>query len=86
MALSGNPQPNFETFDVGSPRKQVEIQLGQPDSNERLDNGLAVIVDVRSAQEYAEAHIPTARSIPLDELQLRYQELSPSAEIITYCT
>ncbi len=39
MALSGNPQPNFEAFDVGSTRKQVEIQLGQPVSRETLDNG-----------------------------------------------
>ena len=70
---SGLPYPNI-------PR------ISATDTNERLDNGLTVIVDVRSSQEYAEAHIPTARSIPLDELQLRYQELSPSAEIITYCT
>jgi hypothetical protein len=30
MALHGNPEPNFDAFEVGSPRKQVEIQLGTP--------------------------------------------------------
>lgn len=56
------------------------------EARERFDNGAAVIVDVRSAQEYAEAHIPNARSLPLDELQSRYQELPRDREIITYCT
>ena len=39
MALNGSPQPDFEAFDVGSSRKQVEIQLGQPVNSETLDNG-----------------------------------------------
>jgi rhodanese-related sulfurtransferase len=56
------------------------------ETKERLDSGIAIVIDVRSAQEYAEAHIPSALSIPLDELQSRYQELPPDAEIITYCT
>lgn len=39
MALSGNPQPNFDAFDVGSIRKQVEIQLGKPVTSEMLPDG-----------------------------------------------
>jgi len=39
MAMHGNPEPNFEAFEVGSSRKQVEIQLGQPVSSRKLDNG-----------------------------------------------
>lgn len=56
------------------------------EARERFDNGTAVIVDVRSAQQYAEAHVPDALSIPLDEIQSRYQEMPADAEIITYCT
>lgn len=56
------------------------------EARERLDNGTAVIVDVRSPQQYAEAHVPDALSIPLDEIQSRYRELPADAEIITYCT
>ncbi len=30
MALSGNPEPNFKAFEIGSSRQVVETQLGQP--------------------------------------------------------
>lgn len=52
----------------------------------RLEAGTAVVLDVRSAEEYARAHIAGARSLPRDELDERYKELSPEWEIITYCT
>lgn len=39
MALSGTPEPNFEAFEVGSSRKQVEIQLGSPIASQQLDGG-----------------------------------------------
>lgn len=61
-------------------------RISAVETKARFDGSTAVIVDVRSSQEYAEAHIPDAYSIPLDELQNRYRELSPDMEIITYCT
>lgn len=70
---SGLPYPDVPRISVAETR-------------ERFENGTAVIVDVRSAQEYSEAHIPGALSFPLDELQARYQELPRDTEIITYCT
>ena len=39
MALHGNQEPNFEAFEVGSTRKQVEIQLGTPLSTTSLTDG-----------------------------------------------
>jgi hypothetical protein len=39
MALSGHPEPNFDAFEVGSSRKQVEIQLGTAISTTKLENG-----------------------------------------------
>ena len=39
MALNGKPEPNFEAFEKGSSRKQVEIQLGQPVSETSLTDG-----------------------------------------------
>lgn len=39
MALSGDPAPNFDAFEVGSARKQVEIQLGSPVASQPLENG-----------------------------------------------
>lgn len=61
-------------------------RISVAETRERFDEGTAIIVDVRSAQNYAEAHIPDALSLPLAELQSRYQELPRAAEIITYCT
>ena len=39
MALHGKQEPNFEAFEVGSPRKQVEIQLGTPVSTKSTEDG-----------------------------------------------
>lgn len=39
MALSGNPEPNFKAFEVGSSRRQVEIQLGKPVASQPLGVG-----------------------------------------------
>ena len=39
MALHGTPEPNFDAFEVGSTRKQVEIQLGTPISSRTLEDG-----------------------------------------------
>ena len=36
MALSGSTPPNFGAFEVGSTRKQVELQLGKPVSSKIL--------------------------------------------------
>jgi DNA-binding transcriptional ArsR family regulator/rhodanese-related sulfurtransferase len=51
----------------------------------RLHEPELVILDVRPALEYAQGHIQGARSIPLDELNARMSELSPTQEIIAYC-
>jgi hypothetical protein len=39
MALHGHQEPNFEAFELGSTRKQVEIQLGTPLSTASLTDG-----------------------------------------------
>jgi rhodanese-related sulfurtransferase/DNA-binding HxlR family transcriptional regulator len=51
----------------------------------RLDNGDAVILDVRPGQEYAGGHLPGAIHIPLEELTDRLAELPRDREIVAYC-
>jgi len=51
----------------------------------RLDEPDLIILDVRPALEYAQGHIAGARSIPVDELPHRLQELSRKQEIVAYC-
>ena len=51
----------------------------------RLIDGATVVLDVRPAVEYRQGHIVGARSIPVDELDARLDELSPDQEIVAYC-
>lgn len=45
----------------------------------------AIVVDVRSPEEYAAGHIDRAVNIPLDSLQSRAANLSRAATIIAVC-
>lgn len=56
------------------------------DARAAHDSGQVVFVDVRAADSYAASHIPGSLSIPLSEIEIRLDELDPSAWIITYCT
>ena len=53
-----------------------------------FDNDEAMIVDVRSAESYAEGHAAGAISIPLDEFENNIVNLPLDKDtwIITYCT
>jgi rhodanese-related sulfurtransferase len=51
----------------------------------RLDRGDVVVVDVRPAEEYASGHIPGSRSIPIEELEERLEELPRDREVVAYC-
>ena len=61
----------YETVDVARAR-------------ELLDGG-AVLVDVRTAQEYRAGHAPAARHIPLDAIGTRQRELSKDRPVVTVC-
>lgn len=46
----------------------------------------AKVVDVRSAEEFADEHFPGALNIPVNEIQKRMKELGdPSGTIVVYC-
>lgn len=47
--------------------------------------GDVIVIDVRPGDEYASAHLPFARSMPLAELQQRIDELPPEKPVIAYC-
>lgn len=47
--------------------------------------GEIVVLDVRPTEEYLSAHLPFARSIPLEELRLRLSELPKDRSIVAYC-
>jgi rhodanese-related sulfurtransferase/DNA-binding HxlR family transcriptional regulator len=47
--------------------------------------GEVIMLDVRPTTEYAAAHLPFARSIPLDELKNRLAELPAGKTVVAYC-
>jgi rhodanese-related sulfurtransferase len=47
--------------------------------------GDVVVLDVRPADEFLAAHLPFARSIPIDELKLRLSELPKGKKVVAYC-
>lgn len=47
--------------------------------------GEVIMIDVRPTPEYEAAHLPFARSIPLEELKTRLAELPEGKTIIAYC-
>lgn len=44
-----------------------------------------LVLDVRTAEEYAAGHLPGAVNIPVDELRSRLGELPADRRIVTYC-
>lgn len=51
-----------------------------------LDAGEKILfVDLRSSAEFQKSRLPGARSIPVAELQKRYQEIPKSGRVILYC-
>src|SRR2546421_11427750 len=59
--------------------------IGRDELVGRLARGDVVLVDVRPEHEYAAGHIEGARSIPLDELERRLDDLPSDHEIVAYC-
>ncbi|MDE2617975.1 MAG: ArsR family transcriptional regulator, partial [Burkholderiales bacterium] len=63
-------------------------QLTQASRKELLaqaKRGEIIMLDVRPEEEYAVAHLPYARSMPLSEIERRLAELPKGREIVAYC-
>lgn len=61
------------------------VQVGRKDLLAQAKRGEVLVLDVRPGDEYASAHLPYARSMPLAELSHRLAELPRDAEIVAYC-
>lgn len=63
----------------------------QPDVARQLIASGAVVIDVRSAEEYAEGHLPNAVNIPVHDLKARLDEVAKlvgedkARSIVVYC-
>jgi rhodanese-related sulfurtransferase len=59
--------------------------IGRDELIARMARGDVVLVDVRPAKEFEAGHIDGARSIPIDELERRLEELPSDREVVAYC-
>lgn len=91
---SAPTQPVISTLElpqgqVNLPQTEAEVpRVNVEDAKLAFENGEAIIVDVRSAQAYADGHITGAISIPLDEFENNIANVALDKDqwIITYCT
>jgi hypothetical protein len=56
------------------------------DAQDKLAQGQAILVDVRSRASYDKSHAAGAISMPEEEITARLDELPRDKEIILYCT
>lgn len=73
----------------GIPQTEDQVpRITVENAKAALDSGQAILVDVRSAEAYAERHAAGAVSIPLENFEFNIGSLSLEKEqwIITYCT
>ncbi len=52
---------------------------------EQARHGEIIVIDVRPQVEYETAHLPFARSMPIEEIERRLDELPQNKEIVAYC-
>ncbi len=50
-----------------------------------LTDEAVTVIDVRPEVEYEHGHIPTARSVPVEELERQLDELPRDLEVVAYC-
>ncbi len=55
------------------------------DGREKVQNG-ALLLDVRTPEEFREGHVQGAKNIPVQELARRLHELGPKTQhVVVYC-
>ncbi len=59
--------------------------MAGPELLEQARRGDLIVLDVRPGMEYANAHLPYARSIPISELRNRLGELPTDRPVVAYC-
>jgi len=69
---------HFHARDELKPVSRTEL-------SQLVKKGLVTIVDVRPEDEFALAHVPGARNIPLGELKRQLSKLDRNTEIVAYC-
>jgi 3-mercaptopyruvate sulfurtransferase SseA len=89
MPLPTQPQPAQQSQGNLPPLTEAQVpRITVSDAKAAVDSGQAILVDVRSAEAYADAHAAGAVSIPLLNFESNIGSISLAKDqwIITYCT
>lgn len=66
-------------------KERNEMKIKTPDMLALVEEGKAILVDIRFREEFEVWHIAGSINIPLNELAKRYKELPKDKLIITAC-
>jgi hypothetical protein len=83
--IGPTPIPTALNIDQNIPYPAVP-RINVSDAHTAWQARQAVLVDVRSASQYAQRHVPGAKLMPLGDIESRLNELNKDQAIITYCT
>ena len=59
--------------------------VSRSELSQLMKKGLVTLIDVRPEDEFALAHVPGARNVPLGELKRSLSKLDRNTEIVAYC-
>lgn len=65
-------------------KKPLVIEVGMDEARSKIEQG-AVLLDVRTLQEYSFKHLPGAVNIPLYDIREAMKTMDKDLEYITYC-
>ena len=72
--------------EAGDPDAMMAPSISATELHEQPEAGSApVVIDVRTAEEYASGHIPGALNVPYDEVAERIGEIDAPHGVALYC-
>lgn len=63
----------------------AEVTPAQVAAQLRERNAAPFLLDVRTAEEFAEGRVPGAKNVPVRELEARLAEVPRDREVVVYC-
>ncbi len=83
--VAAKPAPVPPTLSTPTPSDGAQ-RITPTELRAALDNGTAILVDVRGSDSYKAEHIKGAISIPFTDIAARFNELPKDKFIATYCS
>ncbi len=84
-ATAAPPKGQLQAVPVTKASVDAVRRISVTEANKLMKEGKAVMVDVRSNEQYNLGHIAGSLSIPGSQLVKRLREIPPGKMIITYC-